>query len=141
MNRDVLSGLIFAGVAAYFYIVATGFPINSQGYPKAISGILLALAIVLVISGLRRARGGLDKIRYSRTSLAVIFTTAVYIILLPIIGYVVSTAIYLFVCFLVTGMKRRVFAILLSVVSAVGLFWVFNSIFDVRLPSPFLRLF
>lgn len=141
MNQDVFAGLVLAGAGAYFYAVATRFPVGSHSYPAGLSLVLLSLGMSLALKGLRTGKGASPSRRYSWASLAIIFATAVYILLLPVIGYVVSTACYLFSCFVVTGMRRRALAALLAIVASVGLFCVFAFAFGVRLPRAFSGLF
>lgn len=141
MNQDVFAGLVLTGTGAYFYSVATRFPVGSHRYPAGLSLLLLSLAMILALKGLRIAKGTSPNRGYPWASLAIIFATAVYILLLPIIGYVLSTACYLFSCFIVTGMRRRALAALLAIVASVGLFCVFAFAFGVRLPRAFSGLF
>ena len=110
MNKDVLSGLILLVIAG-LYFAATGQiadstladEVGAAGLPRVLSFALAGLGLVLLVRSLIAARsapvleagGAEDKDEDARLPRAIGFLLfgAAYVMVLPVLGYLLSTAL------------------------------------------------
>ena len=146
---DLLTGIGFfiLGLAVFFY--SRGLPtarhgLGSGGYPMLV-GILLAV-MGLIQAAATLAQKGLPfefPITKNKRSLisiaAVVGVTFLYAYLLRYLGFLLSTPFYLFGAMMLFGYRRYILAGIVSVCMSVGVFYLFNRVFFIFLPT--FRLF
>jgi hypothetical protein len=67
--------------------------------------------------------------------IGLLMITAIYLVAMDIIGFVISTPIYLFVMLLMLGMRRYVLMILISTLTTVVVFLIFRTVMYLSLPG------
>ncbi len=103
--RDLLAGLIFlaisiAGIIHTYTLrqVASAPPIADAGlYTRFVLGVLILLSVLLIIRALINKKTNLLSSIANVRVLAVLLLLFSYVILMPIIGYRISTIIFLFI--------------------------------------------
>ncbi len=133
--KDLILGvvmLLFSGFYLFFGQQITTRPKLTPSYASArimptILGILLAiLSVLLIIQGVRRFRAHDDSQKEDKAEkndlLAVVLTFAViigYVIILPKLGFCLSTAVFLFLQMLVLAPKEKRNYLLFAIVAIV----------------------
>jgi len=136
----IVSG-VFAAFAIFIIAISMGYPPSNHGvpgpgmFPILIASLILISALVLVIQTLRMPKTGDTAIDLkSKNVLNVYITMAgliVYIVLMPMIGFIVATSIML-VLYIKWFSKRPWWkCILISVVFTIAIFLLFGSVLNV----------
>lgn len=110
-------------------------------YPTILSWMLIALGIILLaqsfilkqidIKGLFSSKK--NKFIYKICGIGVI-----YCMMLPLIGFIVTTLIYLAVLSYILGLRKRKFLILLPIVATALIVFIFEILFQIPLPKQML---
>jgi len=151
MTKERGGSLIFLAVGIYGLIFSIPLPLGMWNQPGP--GVFpLTLSILLCIFGVSwfiqgRAKGekkegaGLGAfIRKYRTPMQIIGLTGAYILTLESLGYLLGSAIYLFVLFLWVSRYRLWVAALLAIALGAGSWLFFEKLLATQLPPGFLPL-
>ena len=150
-NKEILSGAFLVILSVILLFSTESFntsSISAYGNPATVPRIILVLlaviSVMILISGILKVRKEGDTDESAKPDmnerLPFILTfilIAVYILSVSILGYIVSTTIYLFLqifilsCF---SKKRLVLNVIIAIGTAVILFCIFRYGFDVFLP-------
>ena len=151
-NRsDRYIGLGFVAFGVIMYYLSTTWPMNFTADPAGPAAIPKILCAGLAILGLILCFGGFtvknkDEAPLITKSEAIITgaLTAVclaYILILPIIGYLLATPLMLAACLWIVGTRKPKTVILISVIGTLVLFVLFYSLLQVNLPLGFMKRF
>ena len=157
-KRDFLIGLVslLLAVAAIIYgqisIQESGLTVSRgsmapTSYPNFVLCALAVFSLLLIISTLKfkptdttettrtpvKAASGDNKTARLR-ALAAMGLTALYIILMPLVGYVISSIVMLIAFIWLFGGRNLKIAALVSVGLSLALYWFFGSVMDVLMP-------
>ena len=150
-NKEILSGAFLVILSVILLFSTESFntsSISAYGNPATVPRIILVLlaviSVMILISGILKVRKEGDTDESAKPDmnerLPFILTfilIAVYILSVSILGYIVSTTIYLFLqifilsCF---SKKRLVLNVIIAIGTSVILFCIFRYGFDVFLP-------
>lgn len=160
----VVSAIMF--VATFSFQALTTTFVGPAFMPQIISVTIAIFSLVIIASGFKKAKNtkaetqadGLtetaeekgtgeevyagefleEKESGYKAVLITLAAMAIYIFLIPIIGFLITTAIYLFVQMLILCHKTKIrialFAVI-SVVSSVLIYYLFRNVFFVMLPT------
>lgn len=134
--KDLILGIVMLAFSAFYLIFAQQIktrPKLTPGYASArimptLLGVLLAiLSVVCIIQGVRRLKapddeGGSVKKKDRGDLMAVVFTFAViigYILVMPLLGFILSTVIYLFLQMLILAPAEKRNYVLFAIVAVV----------------------
>jgi len=159
---DLFSGVFLFIVSVIMFITALSFKalttstVGPDFIPKVISVFIAILSIFLIVNAFRgiknQGNGQLNSLNYEeintekiktkvtsyKTMLLTLLLMISYLILMPSLGFLIMTAIYLFLQMYIlvdkTGRKVPLF-IIVSITSSVAIYYVFHSIFHVMLPA------
>ena len=163
-KSDAISGLVilcFSGLGLYF---AQHIPGSPSAFPMVTLSAMALLALLLIGNSLREVtRGGKtrDKLESeladgeSETKsksdnadghakpkagkrlvlIGLLLITAIYIAALGVIGFVISTPIYIFVMLFVLGMRRYGLMILISILTTATVFIILRTVMYLSLPG------
>jgi hypothetical protein len=151
--RFFIKDYLTVGLSLIFVILywksAYSLPLVSIRYSIIISVIACLFIIGNIVDSVIQfkkvyAAEGDDKEKYDITlgfnkkKLIVIAATTIYAICIPIVGYVVSTVIYLFLlCFYLLNWKKPIVSIVYSVALTAFFYQVFHGALSIRLPDGF----
>ena len=164
MNKDLLSGVVLLAVAGTYYIWATQIAdstlsdeIGADGLPRVLSVILVILAVSLIGRTLLSMRlrsattsaGGADEDEGDENAplhraLGFLLFGAAYIFLLPLVGYILATALLIGAIALYEGAPRRSWVVPAAAIGGGVFYWaVFVKLLGVNQPvgSIFQGLF
>ena len=147
INSDTIIGLIITIISVFFLSIADKMPASAARFPKIILSILGILSFFLILKGLRASLINkfnskesitLNSIRNPLIAIALII---LYVVLLRLIGFYISTTIYT-VLFMLFFREKRIRTVLLTAVSInIFIYLLFVVQLNVRLPQGFLNLF
>lgn len=141
-DRFLTIGLFI--LEAFYFLLIKQLPPKAARYPYFVLGLMVFLTLLLAINTfLIKPKNAEDKEEdqfkgnlYSQFFL-IIALSAVYVILIDIIGFFVTTAIYLFVTML--ALKSNIkWSIVVSIVFPIFLYLIFVSFLKVPVPRGFL---
>jgi len=162
--NDIFSGffllLISVGMfaATFSFKALTVSKIGPEFMPKVIAGLIAIASIAIIVSAFKEMKKKKDlelkmgeeevsatvDVPEEKIYLPVILSLALmvgYLILMPYVGFLIMTAIYLFFQMYVLSdksNKRLALFSVVSIVSATVTYYIFRSIFYVMLPSGIL---
>lgn len=136
-------------ISIIFFVVASKMPDSSRGigpgdYPMFVSGLLFILGLVqaLRVAITEKCIPGVDWKGVNRRFLLRAFimfaATVAYYYLMKIIGFPITTIVYLFGTIIFFGYKNKVKAAVISIVFSLAVYILFVKTFQVLLPSGFL---
>lgn len=136
----IVSG-VFAVFAIIIIAISLGYPPSNHGvpgpgmFPIIIACLILLSALILVIQTLRMPKERDTSIDLkSKNVLNVYITMAglvVYVVLLPLVGFIVTTSIMLLLYIKWFSKRSWWKCILISVLFTVGIFMLFGSVLNV----------
>ena len=129
--------------------LSSPFGVTSQTIPYLAGTLGLAFGGALLARGLiwrnRASDDGIpvqadpeSRAGYGRLVLALVVFIG-YLMVLPIAGYLLSTAVTVFVLMLLVSRDRLVLKAVLGSATAVVLFVLFAELLNIRLPTPLVR--
>ncbi|MCM3760501.1 tripartite tricarboxylate transporter TctB family protein [Alkalihalobacillus oceani] len=142
-------------IASYYIQQMTVTAIGADFAPKLVAGGIFVLSLILLATSVRKAKQPAEAVEGPEEEeeageqgpvkpLSVAVTALLligYIALMPVFGFLIMTAVYLFFQMYVLAEKaqRKVtLFIIISVVSSGTIYYCFKSIFYLRLPSGIL---
>ncbi|MGE4283158.1 MAG: tripartite tricarboxylate transporter TctB family protein [Clostridia bacterium] len=151
--KNIISGSFVFLVALIMFITSFGIKSRSVGkigpafVPQLIAIFLALLSVSVIINGIRKLKveGSTESHEQEATKksgvIATLILIAVYIGLLETVGFIIMTAIYLFIQFNILApdknKKQPKFA-LIAVLVSVSVYYVFVSVFELMLPAGIL---
>lgn len=160
-HQDVFSGfflLIVSGIMFYtaysFQALTTTF-VGPAFVPQIIAIIMAIFSIIIVVNGFRKKKAVTDEniepesaevneeliVTEKKSYKPVIITLGLmvaYIALIPYVGFLIMTAVYMFVQMLILShvTNRRIWLFLIiSVVTSAVIYYLFRNVFYVMLPT------
>lgn len=136
-NRMFSVFLLISFVALYY--ITLGFPEKAAIYPRALLNVGIVTVVALFISTFFSKKGEVKKVFINKDELRKLLISVVlmliYIVLIPVIGYAVSTFLFMSLQIWVLKPKKRVSYIIVALVSTVILYVGFGVILSVWLPK------
>ncbi len=128
-------GLIVEGMTS-------GLPYETWQFPRLIFMVLVSLLVIEIISEIRKLvvsdHEGAETIIINKNVLKVLLLIILYVFLLNIIGFFITSALFMAACLFITGYKHRVKMCLFTVLVLVGIYVVFIEYLNIPLPSGIL---
>ena len=130
---------------AFYFLLIKQLPPKAARYPYFVLGLMVFLTLLLAINTFiikpknAEEEKGEDQFKgiLYRQFFLIIALSAVYIVLIDIIGFFVTTAIYLFVT--MVALKSSIkWSIVVSILFPVFLYLIFVSFLKVPVPKGFL---
>lgn len=104
-------------------------------FPRLLAALVVLLALLSVLQSWWKHNGRLATISISaQKGLFVAGVTLAYVVLLPVVGFWISTAAFLFTCPLVFGRKALWQPVVYALLVASSVHWLFHSVLGVPLP-------
>ncbi|MGI8315949.1 tripartite tricarboxylate transporter TctB family protein [Halobacillus mangrovi] len=146
MNQKISVFLILFG-AGYLYLTYNlkeypYVPIDSDFIPRALGFILIGLAVFLFFD--KSSETDEEKKKRSVPKKEILVLLAVggmifaYIFLFEILGFLLTTALFVFFCSWFLGYKNWVSNVLVSIIFPSALYYLFNYLLQIRLPQGIL---
>jgi len=147
---DLYAGIflfLFAGALYYGGMTVRMIEISRYGsgfFPKILAILLAITSAIIIVSGYRRTKGA-DEAQGEEPHWKGILSTFVlmiaYMVLIPYVGFMITTAVYLFLQMnILTARESRklgMFAVI-AVVASVVIYFTFVKAFNLMLPAGIL---
>lgn len=126
---------------AFYFILIKQLPPKAARYPYFVLGLMVFLTLLLAINTFIIKPKNTEEDKFKGNLYGqfffVIVLSAVYVVLIDIIGFFVTTAIYLFVTMVILKSNIK-WSIVVSIVFPIFLYLVFVSFLKVPVPRGFL---
>lgn len=160
-NRDIQSGILLLLVSGVMFVATLSFKkmtttqIGPAFMPQVISILIALVSLAVIYEGYKKVKAGkevdssiknddaegTDKGVSYKPVIVSFILMAFYVVIMPVIGFLITTAVFMFIQMMVLSSKleRRwlLFAVV-SVVSSVIIYYVFRNVFYIMLPSGLL---
>lgn len=143
-HSDKIAGLAFIALAAGIYVVSADFPTvpgmpepGPAFFPRVIAGLIGVLGVVLIVESVRNGEAHshrIDRRGVVRIGGATLLLVG-YVAVMPYLGFVVDTALFLVVFMWFSGVRSPVATLVVAVGVPVVLHYVFVSFLHVPLPE------
>ena len=144
MYKDIILGVVMAIISAVAIVDSNKListnkwdVIGPDGFPKMVSYILLGLSIILIISAIRKKENTSSKMSVNILTLFTLVSIFVYVLIMPIIGFIFSTGLFLIILQLILAydVKKSFFQSIMTTIIVTGtVFIVFEKLLNVKLP-------
>lgn len=141
-NAGVWAGIAFALFSLTFFLLSLEFPYTGPvgpgpGFlPLWISGIMFVLSVFYILESIKDKDGPKEPMPRGAALRSVLFILAclvAYLILLPILGFILASVLFLFTLF-VRHYKWYI-SIGAALLVTFFLFWLFGSVLNVSFPQ------
>ncbi len=140
--QHVLFAVFTVGLGLYFFIKAFFMPSTAAHFPTIIASLVFILTASMVVEALRKVRRGSgvpiskapeEKILVPRV-VSYVALTAVYIFLIPRIGYFVATPIFMIISYSYLRALGTFKILLVSICFSIFIYFLF--VWFLKLPIP-----
>ena len=148
MNKVVVDTLIVAGIfvfLAVIFILSLQMGQNAGAVPRLIAGAGIVLCVIQIITQVKKLRAGVYETVESEGTMKQslpwywnLLLIIVFIICLMVLGFIVSTFLYLLLVPYLMDYKKWKVNIIFSIVTTGVLYYSFGTFFKVRLPAGLL---
>lgn len=142
MKENIISSVFIYLMSIYFLVKSFDLPIESAKFPRMVSILLIILTTIYVF--LQSMKNNCQESKQKGKDLVikkliyVIITTTLYLISLGVLGYLISTPIYLAVTMILLGSKNKKTIFLVSTISVVLIYVGFKVLLNVPIPQGIL---
>lgn len=137
-KQDFSLAVVLFCLAVAFYGVGLTYPDITVRFPSKLSPLLGLLAILLGVAALRRRDGikgqQLANWKALRAPALLLLLTAVFIALLPYIGFFLSSLLFSSSIFFGLGHPDKKIALIVAVVASASIYFIFHLALGVSLP-------
>jgi putative tricarboxylic transport membrane protein len=149
MNKECAASLIFLFVGIYGLIFSIQLPLGNWRepgpamFPLGLSILLCLSGVLWFIYGKRKGEERIDwggLVRKLVTPLKIVGLTAVFILTLDRLGYLVTASLYMFFLFLWVSRYKLGTTVGLAIALGVGSWFFFEKLLAVQLPKGLLPL-
>lgn len=141
MDADIVSGVVLVilgiagniGASTIVNMVVTR--LSGAFYPEILFTIIILCGLGLIYQGVKREKKE-PLPTFKVLDLAkIIVALLVYVYVMEYIGFIISTFLFLMVSMFVYGERRVKIMIPVSIISAIGIYFLFTKAFMISLPN------
>ncbi|MBL5778820.1 tripartite tricarboxylate transporter TctB family protein [Bacillus sporothermodurans] len=139
---DRIAAVVFLAVGVLFMIGSKHLASSSYGskvgpdiFPFILGIILSLLSIRLFYESLRTQGQGKKEVLQYKPFLIIFAATLIYILTLETIGYVITTFLFLFICFQTMERKKWITSIIISAGFSGAVYYLFVGLLKGKLPG------
>jgi len=145
-RKDLVFSLCMMALSIVLAVQSFRYPSDSAFFPRVLSILLLLLSLLLLIRAVRQPpredrTGGIraNAVSMMRSTPMVVFGSAVlYIAVIPVLGFLVSTALFIFGSILFRDRRKLVVAAIYGICFPAAIYFVFHAVLGVSLPRGWL---
>jgi len=146
---DIIGGLVSLGVGILWYVFSISLGSDNLGgglglgpdfFPRLLAYIMIFLGIISTGKAiyLKKKQVEGSQVQIKKITIYMIITFVLYLLAVNILGYVVSSFIYLVVSIAMLGEKRSIKDLIPAALVVICLYGVFHMILSVPLPRGLL---
>ena len=145
----IVPAIMLAAILIYLVqIIGIRNPLQNLLFAGPVIIILFIILAVIVFGVLRKEEGTREgegeeriSVKKLKMQLFIILGIVLYLFLMDRMGFILSSALFVFLGFLILGLRRWYLLLVLSIILPVVIFVVFRGIFYVLLPESFIEVF
>ena len=145
-RKDLVFSICMVVLSIVLAVQSFRYPSDSAFFPRVLSILLLLLSLLLLIRAFRQPprevrTGGIREhafILMKSQPMLVFGSTALYIVMIPVLGFLAITALFLFGSILFLNRRRPVLAAIYGICYAATIYFLFHTVLKVTLPSGWL---
>ena len=144
-TADIISGVLFLGLGIFVINYASDLPraqagLGSGGYPTFLGILLVMCALVQIALAIKagglRLRFAMPKDKREAAMICIfLLVIYLYVVALPIIGFLYLTPVFVFGIMMLMGYRRYIVAAAVSIGFSAGVFYLFTRVFMIFLPT------
>ncbi len=146
MAEKIMTGLFFLFGLLWFTVsfnlassnFGGGLGLGPDFFPRLLSILMMIFSLIQLVRTFRKDKEDQLKLNIHGLSIIIIVSCITYLFAIDIIGYLVSTFIFLSVVIFVISRKRSITDIVIALGISLALYGVFNLVLKVPLPTGFL---
>lgn len=151
LHHDIYTGAIILIASVLFSLNMSRLPTDARVYPLFVIGLLIFLSILLIIDGIKKTKkeNNNEQVNYSndeeklklktlKMPTIIFASTVLYVILMPIIGFFVSTSFLLIAVMIILKNKNVLSYIGVVLITNIFIYLLFVQMLHVRLPQGIL---
>lgn len=139
--QDLLIVVLLMLVCAYVFVVAADFRRTAGHFPRIIAGftfVLLLIQAVVSAKALKNAASVQSDKGTGKRFLMVVAGTFIYAFAIELLGYYISTLLYLMATIVMFGYKKKITIVATSLGLVLFIHLLFAKVLLVRLPAGIL---
>ena len=145
-RKDLVFSICMVVVSIVLAVQSFRYPADSALFPRVLSILLLLLSLLLVIRVFRQPpsedrTGGIRGNAFSlmkNQPMLVFGSTVLYVVMIPVLGFLVSTALFIFGSILFRDRRKLVVAAIYGICFPAVIYVVFQAVLGVTLPRGWL---
>jgi hypothetical protein len=139
-RKKVEIGLIvfFLVLSGLFYTQLNDYSSIAQQFPFLSILFLGVISVIRFIQLRRFSEEKQSKVRFNRDFFTVFFLVLLYMVAMPLIGFFISTTIFLPLCMWLLRFRKKIVITVLTSGTVITMYFVFINIFNVPVPESLL---
>ncbi|WP_175637065.1 tripartite tricarboxylate transporter TctB family protein [Oceanobacillus sojae] len=135
-NSDFYLSIFFIGLSIFIFIQSLQMPEQAQQFPMLISIPLCIFSCALLVKTAIRKKGdAIFDIANIRKVSILLFLMIVYVFLLPILGYFISSLLLFISTFIIMGYRKIISGSITAIVVVTAIFFLFDTLLNIPLPQ------
>lgn len=138
MSADIISGVIVIMISLFFGIntmkfnASTSTDLGAQFMPRVYVGLLIFLSLLMIIKSIKDKNK--EKSSYSKSTFIVMALLSIYILVMPYLGFYISTPIFIFILLRYLKIENRIIYLGIPIGMTAFIYVFFNILLKVSLP-------
>ncbi len=146
-RATILSSVLIIVTSLFFFFNTLGFKklasqiIGPEFMPRLYAFLLIGLSIILIIQSYMKNEGKDRETSgrgYFKYSIITMLFLGAYIIIIPIIGFYISTIIFVVSMLLFSRVRNKIVLAVIPVATSIFIYVFFSILLNVNMPSGFI---
>lgn len=149
-KADIVAAICLLLVSFLVFWISKDFPSSKTGigvstFPKLLAGLLIIFSIVIIIQAIKNSSFSKKEPTFKefkkghKLIIAVIIILIIYIQMLEVLGFILSSFLLLITLMFVFGERRKIILLLVPLLFSVILYLVFSKMAMVFLPEGIIE--
>lgn len=151
-KADIVAAICLLLVSFLVFWISRGFPSSKTGigvstFPKLLAGLLIIFSIIIIIQAIKNSSFSEKEPIFKefkkghKLIIAVIIILIIYIQMLEVLGFILSSFLLLITLMFIFGERRKIILLLVPLLFSVILYLIFDKIAMVFLPEGIIENF
>jgi len=144
-RKDLVFSICMVVLSIVLAVQSFRYPADSALFPRVLSILLLLLSLLLLIRAFwqppreDRIAGRGDVFSLMKSQPVLVFgSTVLYIVMIPVLGFLISTALFIFGSILFRDRRKLIAAAIYGICFSAAIYFVFQAVLGVTLPRGWL---
>lgn len=149
-KADIVAAICLLLVSLLVFWISKDFPSSKTGigvstFPKLLAGLLIIFSIVIIIQAIKNSSFSKKEPTFKefkkghKLIIAVIIILIIYIQMLEVLGFILSSFLLLITLMFIFGERRKIILLLVPLLFSVILYLVFSKMAMVFLPEGIIE--